>query len=317
VFRLPSLPSLPGASLVKLPGLGLLGGNWLVPNGSTGSPRMKNRSARIRGRLVSYGIIEGDGETVVLVHGWGLAHSSYALAAERLAASGYRVVVPDLPGFGRSTDLPLSRMSFERFASVLAAFLRELGAADSPVHLVGHSFGGAVSAQTAADHPELVRSVVLVSSVSGATWMRGETDERLLTERPLWDWGVHLLSEFPLGHFPHAAQAVLRDLGHNVAFHLPTMGIVAALIRNADLRPLLGRVAESGVPCAVVWAAGDQVVTKACFDDQCSALGCEGRVVEGNHGWPLADPKEFGRVIGEVLEAVPESTASVATPLPV
>ncbi len=304
MFRLPvSLPA-----TVKLPGLELLTGSWLLDGDSRA---MRHRSARVRGRVVSYGVVEGTGATVVLLHGWGLAHSSYARSAEQLGRAGFKVIVPDLPGFGRSTDLPFSKLTFESFARVVAGLLRQVGADEAPVHLVGHSFGGAVCAQLAHDYSDFVQSLVLVSSVSGVTWRREAEAERLLAERPLWDWGVHLLREFPLGEFPHTARAVLGDVRHNMAFHLPAMSIVGSLIRRCDLRQLLGRVAEDGILTAVVWPSGDRVVTRAAFEDQCEALGCEGTVVEGNHGWPLANPKDFARVVGELL-----ATGSVAPPEP-
>lgn len=271
-------------------------------------PRMRRRIVRLNGKVVSYGVVEAPeaAPTVVLIHGWGLAQASYARAAEELNRAGYRVVVPDLPGFGRSTDLPFAKVSFEGYAAVLGAFLASLGARETPVHVVGHSFGGGVAAQLAHDYAELVASVVLVSAVSGATWMRDSESslERLLTERPLWDWAVHLVHEFPLGEFPRTARSVLADLRHNLTFHLPSLSLVASLIRRTDLRSMLGRVAEAGVPAAVVWAAEDHVIGRAVFEDQCSALRCTGTVVEGNHGWPLADPRGFGRVIGELIDRV-------------
>lgn len=276
---------------------------------------MSDESCRINGRSYGYGLVEGAGETVVLIHGWGLGHHSYRAAAEALALQGYRVVVPDLPGFGLSTDLPLHLTSFTTFADAMRVFIEnahDIGG--EPVHVVGHSFGGAVAAQIAHDAPELVRSVVLVSSVSGATWRREEEVEKLLTERPIWDWGVHLLQEFPVGRVPVASLRVLRDLSHNLVFHLPAMGLVANMIRHSDLRGELTKVREAGVPASVVWAADDQVITKASFDDQCTALGCEGTVVEGNHGWPLADPKSFGHTIGTILRAVPARVEAEAVP---
>ncbi len=263
---------------------------------------------RANGRPISYGIVEGapTGETartIVLIHGWALAHSSYGRAAQQLAAHGFDVLVPDLPGFGGSPDLPLRRVSLDSFARVISHFLTELGYAGKPVHLVGHSFGGAVAAQVAHDYPAMVASVVLVDSVSGATWTReDEAAERLLTDRPLWDWGVRLVQEFPFGGFPGAAGTLLRDLGRNVAWHLPSLGAVAGLIRRSDLRGQLEKIASADVPVAVVWAEGDRVITRASFEDQCRALGCQGTVVEGNHGWPIADPSSFGRLVADLLE---------------
>ena len=82
----------------------------------------------------------------------------------------------------------------------------------------------------------------------------------------------------------------------------PSLGLVAHLTRHSDIRGELKRVAELGVAVSVVWAAGDRVVTRACFDDQCNAVGLDGTVVEGNHGWLMADPIAFGRIIAEHLQ---------------
>jgi pimeloyl-ACP methyl ester carboxylesterase len=296
----------------RLPVLGCL--SRLLPLVATSSaPPLERRTCRVNGRLLTYGEVVGRsddggvGPTIVLVHGWGLAHQSYKRAAQALAARGFRVLVPDLPGFGRSTDLPLTRVTLESFAQALQGFLEKMaerqdaGALVGPVHVVGHSFGGAVGARLAHDAPELVASVVLVDAASGVTWSRNEDIERLMSERPLWDWALHLLTEFPLSEFPTAATSVVRDLSHNIVWHLPNLGLVAHITRRSDIRRELKAVAELGVPVFVVWAEGDRVVTRACFDDQCAAAGCDGTVVEGNHGWPLADPTSFGRVIAELL----------------
>lgn len=299
-----------------VPVLGCLARLLPLNAATTSAPALERRSCRVHGRLLTYGEVVGRGDdgsagpTIVLVHGWGLAHPSYTRAAQALAARGFRVIVPDLPGFGRSTDLPFTHVTLESFAKALQGFLVKMterqdeNALVTPVHVVGHSFGGAVAARLAHDAPELVASVVLVDAASGVTWTRNEDAERLMSDRPIWDWALHLLHEFPLGEFPSAATAVVRDLGHNIVWHLPSLGLVAHITRRSDIRTELKTITERGVPVFVVWAEGDRVVTRACFDDQCAAAGCDGTVVEGNHGWPLADPVSFGRVISELLPAL-------------
>ncbi len=293
-------------------------------NGAASGPRMRDETCRIDRRSYGYGLVDGSDDIVILLHGWGLAHASYRAAGEALGRRGYRVVVPDLPGFGESSDLPLFGVSLRTYSDAMRRFLEQCGdVAGEPVHLVGHSFGGAVAAQLAHDAPELVKSVTLVSSVSGPTWRREAETERLLSERPIWDWGIHLIQELPLSRFPVAALDVLRDLSHNVVWHLPNLGAAVNLIRRSDLRDELTKVREQNIPVAVVWAAGDRVITKACFDDQCRALGIDGTVVDGNHGWPLARPGSFGRTIGEIIRSMnsrdlraarPESDGEVVCP---
>jgi hypothetical protein len=94
---------------------------------------------------------------------------------------------------------------------------------------------------------------------------------------------------------------VVRDVAHNLVWHLPNLGLAAHMTRRSDIRSELKAIIARGVPVSVVWAERDRVVTRACFDDQCEAVGCSGTVVQGNHGWPLADPVSFGRVISELL----------------
>ena len=272
---------------------------------TTATPRMKDATCRVDRREFGYGIVDGPGSPVVLLHGWGLAHGTYARAAEMLAAQGHRVMLPDLPGFGSSSDLPVIGLSFRRYAGSMRSFLETCeDVAGEPVHVVGHSFGGAVAAQLAHDAPDLVRSVILVSALSGATWRRDGSVERLVAERPLWDWGFHLVREFPTSRFPEVALDVLRDLSRNAVWHLPSLGAVAGLARRSDLQHELGEVRSLRIPVAVVWPSRDRVVTRASIDDQCRALGVEGTVVEGNHAWPLTHPGSFGRTIGEIISSM-------------
>lgn len=274
---------------------------------------MSHEVCRISGRSFGYGLIEGDGPTVVLLHGWGLGHLAYEPAAREIAARGYRLVVPDLPGFGQSSDPPVFGLRFENYAASVSSFLDSCSDLDGePVHLVGHSFGGAVTVQVAHDRPELVASAVLVCSVGTTAWLRDGSSERLLRDRPLWDWCYHLIAEFPTGHFPRAALGLLRELSHNVVWHPASLGLLAGMIRQGDLRDKLERLQEAGLPAAVVWAEQDRVVTRACFDDQCRALGVNGRVVKGNHGWPLSAPGSFGETISEILDAMEASSTFVA-----
>lgn len=66
----------------------------------------------------------------------------------------------DLPGFGHSPPPPDEDYSLDAYAATLVRLIRTENA---PVHLVGNSMGGAVATRVAAEHPELVETLVLVS----------------------------------------------------------------------------------------------------------------------------------------------------------
>jgi len=104
----------------------------------------------------------GSGSPVVLLHGGTIdaACVSWPPVVEALAGD-YRVVAPDLLGYGES-ELADGPYSISRHATVIAAFLDELGL--GPVTLAGVSLGGGVAIQLAFDRPDLVSALVPIDA---------------------------------------------------------------------------------------------------------------------------------------------------------
>ena len=84
---------------------------------------------------------EGEGDTVVLLHGWGCDHKAFDGTFRSLAAVGHDVLAVDFPGFGKSADVPCDFGIYD-FASCIDELIRSLGIGRAV--LVGHSFGGRV-----------------------------------------------------------------------------------------------------------------------------------------------------------------------------
>lgn len=99
--------------------------------------------------------------TVVLVHGIGMSHRSFARSQHALAAT-HRTVSVDLPGFG---GLPAAgrSLSMAELGDLVVRAVRTRGADD--LVLVGQSMGAQVVVEAARQHPGSVGSVVLVSPV--------------------------------------------------------------------------------------------------------------------------------------------------------
>lgn len=85
--------------------------------------------------------IEGEGDTIMLLHGWGCDGTIWNPSLELLARS-YRVIAVDFAGFGRSAE-PRSVWGVEEYTRSIEALVAELGIVRPT--LVGHSFGGRVS----------------------------------------------------------------------------------------------------------------------------------------------------------------------------
>ena len=100
--------------------------------------------------------------TVVLLHGAGFDHTAWALHSRWFAHHGYGVLVPDMPGHGRSCGAPLR--SIAEMADWTAALLEAAGVARAT--LVGHSMGSLVALETAARHPAKVSALGLIGTTA-------------------------------------------------------------------------------------------------------------------------------------------------------
>lgn len=122
-----------------------------------GSARLSEHRATAAGHAWVY-LDRGQGEPVLLIHGFGGDKDNWTLFARALP-DRYRVIAVDLPGFGENSRDPAARYDVRTQSERLLAFVDHLGLAR--FHLVGNSMGGNLSARFAADHPERVRSLAL------------------------------------------------------------------------------------------------------------------------------------------------------------
>lgn len=113
----------------------------------------------------------GDGEPVVLLHGYPGSHRSWDRVAPDLAAAGYRVLAPDQRGYSPGAR-PRGRRAYalDRIVGDLLALADAVGA--RRFHVVGHDWGGAVAWAAAAAHPERLASMTSLTTPHARALMR-------------------------------------------------------------------------------------------------------------------------------------------------
>jgi N-formylmaleamate deformylase len=116
-----------------------------------------NATIHANGIDIHYHRTGRDKRQVVMLHGLTDNGACWTRLANELAAD-YDCIIPDARGHGKSSA-PADGYSFEEQADDVIAFIEAL-ALDRPA-LIGHSLGGAVSAQVAAKAPELIRAAIL------------------------------------------------------------------------------------------------------------------------------------------------------------
>ena len=125
----------------------------------------------------------GQGEPLLMLHGFGATLDNWALVAKFLTPH-FRVVAPDLPGFGDSSRLTHKRYALDDQLARIADFARSVGL--SKFHLAGNSMGGYLAAHYAARYPEQVQTLWLLAPAGVMTAQEIEL-QQLLTrgENPL------------------------------------------------------------------------------------------------------------------------------------
>ncbi|HWI80142.1 MAG TPA: alpha/beta hydrolase [Ramlibacter sp.] len=121
----------------------------------------------------------GGGPTVLMLHGIGGGHLSFAPQVETLASSGYRAVAWDMPGYGRSA--PIEPYNFKGLAQSCITLIEALKCGD--VALVGHSMGGMVAQEVMARRPELVSKLVLCGTSPSFGKPDGDWQREFIAQR--------------------------------------------------------------------------------------------------------------------------------------
>ena len=179
---------------------------------------------------------------ILLIHGSPLAASSvFPEIAGNLSASG-RVLAPDLPGFGFSTQ-QIADYGIHAHADYLRQFIDRLGI--EQVHLVAYSMGGGVALHLADTVPEQIVSLTLLSSIGVQE--------------------LELLGDYHLNHALHAAQLMAIGVLQEGTPHLGRLDRFA-LNRNfarnfydSDQRPLRGMMGKLPMP-VLVWHGTEDVL---------------------------------------------------------
>lgn len=113
----------------------------------------------IDGININY-IVEGKGEAILVLHGWG-ANIDTVIPIVNILKDRYKVYAIDLPGFGAS-DKPLKVMDSFDYAEIVKKFIEDEKL--SKVKLIGHSFGGKLSIILSSKYNKLVEKTILVDS---------------------------------------------------------------------------------------------------------------------------------------------------------
>lgn len=109
-----------------------------------------------------------NGHTVLLLHGKNFNGAYWRQTAQALREAGYRVIIPDQVGFGKSSKPKHIQYSFQLLAQNTKAVLDKLGV--EKVWVLGHSMGGMVATRFTLMYPQLVEKFILEDPIGLEDW---------------------------------------------------------------------------------------------------------------------------------------------------
>ncbi len=248
------------------------------------------QNTEINGLNISYQVA-GEGDVVLLLHGWGGEAASFQPVFQWLVQS-HRVYALDLPGFGKS-QMPPTGWSTSDYARFVAAFLEKF--CIPKAHLIGHSFGGRISIILSAEYPEKVDKLILIDSAG----IKPPRSAKYYFRVSIAKIGKLLRRFGKYGNY--LANTVLQHTGSKDYQEAGNMRATLVKIVNQDLRPLLPRIAASTL---LVWGENDQDTPVSFGQIMEKEIPDAGLVVlkEAGHFSYLDQLPKFCRIVASFLK---------------
>lgn len=276
------------------------------------------------GRPAYRGLRRGNG-VVLLLHGWPENGQAWRAVGRQIADAGWRVVCPDLKGFGRSKPL---QHGYDQatLTSDMCHLLNRLGIGKAVV--VGHDWGGMVAIATAQRYPDRIQALV-ASCVSypdidlRRAWHVGLLGLPLLPPvsfrhfpRPLvtaalryWSFSPDIFTKRLVSEYVDAVSAQPEEW---TLYYRMALRAVLARLGTRHIRKRYTTAAESPpdrrprMPATVIWGARDPLLSVAMGYRTAEAIDARFVCIPNSGHFPHEEaPGEFAKAVLETIGSRP------------
>lgn len=268
---------------------------------------------------ISWPYLEGgpaDGEVIVLLHGFGGDKNNWPLYARNFTKR-YRVIAPDMPGFGDNTRDPDWDYGMEKQAGRLQQFVQELGI-DS-FHLAGNSMGGFIALYYALNYPNDLLSLTLFDNAGVRSKNKSELEiaieerKNLLIARTMEEFD-NLLDFITHKKIPSPTfmkKALLKVQQRNFDF---LDKLFWKLADEAVDETVTDRLSEISTPTLVIWGRHDRVLDVSCTEAMAASIPNNKVVIleDAGHIPMIEKPRESALHHLELIAGLSSRTGAVA-----
>ena len=248
----------------------------------------------VDGLRVNYKIA-GSGPAILVLHGWGGSSNSWIKVQEFLAENGFKVIIPDLPGFGK-TPSSKDPWGIKAYVDFILSFIKKIELEN--FILLGHSFGGRTSIRFAAHYPDMIKKLILCD----AAGIKLELDFKAKV--------IYFLSKIGNMIFSPKFLVRFKDSARNFFYiflrhkdYAKADGIMKETMKKVISEDLTPDIEKIKAKTLIVWGKKDKLVPLKCayiFKEKIKESKLE-IMPEIGHSPHLEDPKNLSRIITKFL----------------
>jgi pimeloyl-ACP methyl ester carboxylesterase len=211
---------------------------------------IQEKNINIDNLFINYRTI-GNGPVFLLLHGWGHDSSHWERVAKIIAENGFKVIAPDLPGFGKSQTLN-NPWTLENYKDFVLRFCQETEIKETI--LFGHSFGGRISILLASEKNDLIISKLILCASAG-----------LYTKQSPKFILINSISEFFANILEKIGLSELKDRLKNIYIQLMNTDyqkantIMRQTLLNIGKETLFHRVSHINTKTKIIWGKVDGI----------------------------------------------------------
>lgn len=261
---------------------------------------MDEKFVTISGNKIRYLESGKSDNYIVLIHGLGASAERWEFVIPELSKH-YKVIVPDLIGFGHS-DKPLVDYTTDFFSDFLGNFLQKLEI--NKTNIIGSSLGGQITAEFTSQNQDLIENLVLVSPSGIMKHSTPALDAYVLAALyPDLD-GAKNAFQMMAGSSRVVNQKIIEDFVKRMKLPNAKMAFMSTLLGLKNAEVITKSLQKISVPSLIIWGEDDPVIPVKYADDFISSIqDCRFYMMDNcGHTPYVDDPSRFSKLVLDFLE---------------
>ncbi|QUC65202.1 alpha/beta hydrolase [Nitrosopumilus sp. K4] len=254
---------------------------------------------KVDGNKIRYLESGNSKETLVLIHGLGASAERWDQVIP-MFSKNYRVIVPDLIGFGYS-DKPLVDYTPEFFSDFLGKFFDTIGI--EMASLIGSSLGGQITAEYASAHPEHLEKLILVSPAGVMKQSTPALDAYIMAALYPNEQSAKNAFEMMEGSGEEVDQKIVTGFLERMQLPNAKLAFMSTILGLKNAEVITKKLTSIEIPTLIIWGSDDPVIPITNADEFVSSIkDCRFyRMDRCGHTPYVQDPVHFSSIVLDFL----------------